>query len=212
MKVIDLTHTVTPAMPVYPGSKTPRFSTPCTIEKDGFLERIITLSSHTGTHIDAPAHIIPLAATLDRLPVSRFAGSAAVIDLTGLKSARIEPRELLPYEGLIKNSEFVLIFTGWSRYWGEQEYFRGYPVLTDEAALRLADFQLKGVGVDVISVDEAGSTELPIHKILLGRGLVVIENLAHLDQLPSANFTFCCFPLKLGDAEASPVRAAAICR
>lgn len=210
MKTIDLSHAITPRMPLYPGTPPPVFKTAHTIDKDGFAERDVTLSSHIGTHIDAPAHVIPRTATLDQMSINRFAGRALVIDLTGLRGSKIEPAKLEYDLALIKTCEFVLLHTGWSRYWGEQKYFEDYPVLTDEAALWLAGFHLKGVGVDMISVDEPGSTELFVHNTLLERGILIIENLAHLEQLPQSGFTFCCFPLKLEDAEASPVRAAAL--
>ncbi len=210
MKIIDLTHTVTPSMPLYPGTKPPKFPILCTVKKNGFTEKRISLASHTGTHIDAPAHIIPRGATLDQWPINRFAGHALVLNLTNLKTPHIEKEKLSHLEALIKDSEFVLLYTGWSRYWEQQKYFEDYPVLTLEAAHWLADFQLKGVGVDTISVDEPGSADLSVHNILLGRDIAIIENLVNLDQLPQTDFTFCCFPLKMEDAEASPIRAAAI--
>ncbi|MDQ1352673.1 MAG: hypothetical protein QG657_2979 [Acidobacteriota bacterium] len=197
-------------MPLYPGTKPPEFTTPFTIKKDGFTERNLSFSSHTGTHIDAPAHIISHGARLDQWPVNRFAGRAVVINLTNLKTPHIPLERLKRLETVIKESEFVLLHTGWSRYWGEGKYFESYPVLNIEAALWLADFQLKGVGVDTISIDEPGSTTLPVHNIILEGGKLVIENLAYLEQLPQTGFTFCCFPLKLEDAEASPVRAVGI--
>lgn len=210
MEIIDLTHTVTPGMPLYPGTKPPGLTTLCTIKKDGFTEKRISISSHTGTHMDAPAHIIPGGATLDQWTVNRFAGGAAVVDVTDLKTPHIRLEELKRHEASIKESEFVLLHTGWSRYWGEPQYFKEYPVLTPEAARWLADFQLKGVGMDTISADEPDSAALPVHNILLGAGAAIIENLVHLEQLPQTGFTFCCFPLKMEDAEASPVRAVVI--
>jgi arylformamidase len=210
MKIIDLTHTVTPGMPLYPGTKPPELTTLCTVNKNGFIEKRISISSHTGTHMDAPAHIIPQGATLDQWPVDRFAGRASVLDLTNLQTPHIEVEILKRHEQVIKKSEFVLLYTGWSRYWGRQEYFEGYPALTPGAARWLVDFQLKGVGMDTISADEANSIHLPVHNILLERDMAIIENLVHLDRLPPTDFIFCCFPWKMEDAEASPIRAAGI--
>lgn len=210
MRVIDLTHIITPGMPLYPGTKPPESTTLCTVEKNGFTEKRISISSHTGTHIDAPAHILPGGATFDRWTADHFAGYASVLDFTNLQTPYIEVEKLRCYEPIIKKSEFVLLHTGWSRYWGEEKYFGGYPVLTPEAAQWLVEFQLKGVGMDTISVDEADSVNLPVHHILLEYGIVIIENLVHLDRLPLMNFTFCCFPFKMEDAEASPVRAVGI--
>ena len=210
MKVIDLTHIVTAGMPLYPGTKPPKLTTLCTIKKNGFTEKRISISSHTGTHIDAPAHIIPGGETLDQWSANRFAGSASVLNFTNLKIPYIQVEALRCHESIIRESQFVLLHTGWSQYWGDQNYFEGYPVLTPEAARWLVDFQLKGVGLDTISADEPDSANLPVHNILLERNIAIIENLVHLDQLPETNFTFCCFPLKMESAEASPIRAVGI--
>lgn len=210
MKIIDLTHTVMPGMPLYPGTKPPKLSTLCTINKNGFTERRISISSHTGTHMDAPAHVIPRGATFDQWSIDRFAGCASVLDMTDLRTPSIGVEKLKCHASIIKKSEFVLLYTGWSRYWGKQKYFRGYPVLTSEAALWLVDFHLKGVGMDTVSVDEPDAVNLPVHNIFLEWGTVIIENLVNLDRLPQSDFIFCCFPLKVEKAEASPIRAAAI--
>jgi arylformamidase len=209
MNIIDLTHTISPGMPVYPGDDPPVFTNRAAINEDGFVEKSITLGSHTGTHIDAPAHIIPYAPTLDRMPIDRFVGQGSVIDLTEMKNPEIDTALLKPYEHLFKNSEFVLLHTGWGRFWGQDRYFRDYPILSIESALWVRSFGLKGIGVDAISVDELEAADLPIHKILLER-MLIIENLTNLDKLPKTGFTFSCFPLKLENADASPVRALAI--
>jgi kynurenine formamidase len=209
MNIIDLSHTISPGMPVYPGDDPPVFTNHAEIDEDGFAARSITLGSHVGTHIDAPAHIIPHAPTLDRMPVDRFVGQGAIIDLTAVKTPEIGTSLLNPHEPLFKTSEFILLYTGWSRFWGQENYFREYPVLSIEAALWIRSFGLKGIGVDAVSVDEIQAADLPIHKILLER-MVIVENLTNLDKLPKTGFIFSCLPLKLENADASPVRAAAI--
>jgi kynurenine formamidase len=209
MNIIDLSHTISPGMPVFPGDDPPVFTNRAEIEEDGFFEKSITLSSHTGTHIDAPAHIIPYAPTLDRMPVDRFVGQGSVIDITEMKYPEIDTAFLNPYEPLFRTSEFVLLHTGWARFWGQEKYLRNYPILSIEAALWVRSFGLKGIGVDALSVDEVNAADLPVHKILLER-MLIIENLTNLDKLPKTGFTFSCFPLKLENADASPVRAVAI--
>jgi arylformamidase len=209
MNIIDLSHTISPGMPVYPGDDPPVFTNRAAIDEDGFAEKGITLGSHVGTHIDAPAHIIPYAPTLDRMPIDRFAGQGSVIDLTGMKNPEIDTSFLRSYESLFKTSEFILLHTGWHRFWGQDNYLRGYPILSIEAALWIRSFGLKGIGIDAISVDEIEAIDLPIHKILLER-MLIIENLTNLDKLPKTGFIFSCLPLKLENADASPVRAAAI--
>jgi arylformamidase len=206
---IDLSHTIRPGMPVFPGDEPPGFHTLASIPEDGYTEKRLTLGSHTGTHIDAPAHILAHAATLDRMPIASFIGPGSLIDITGINKPQIDVSHLTPHEKLFKASEFILLHTGWSRSWGQEDYFRGYPTLSIEAALWIRSFGLKGVGLDALSVDASDSTDLPIHKILLERSLI-IENLDHLELLPQTGFIFTCFPLKLENADASPVRAVAI--
>lgn len=208
-KIIDLTHTLCEGMPVFPGTELPQFEKVFTVEKNGFAEHRMTLLTHTGTHMDAPAHILPASQTLDQMPVDMFMGSGAVIHVAHLAGKKIEVSDLLPYEYLFKKSEFILFRSGWSRYWGEEKYFQDFPVLSVEAAEWMQQFKLKGVGVDVISVDATNALRLSVHTVLLSGGLV-IENLTNLEQLPESGFTFCCFPLKLADADGSPVRAVAI--
>lgn len=209
MNIIDLSHTIAPEMPVYPGDSPPVITSRAEINEDGFVEKSILFGSHTGTHIDAPAHIIPYAATLDRMPIHRFMGQASIIDLTGLEYPGINISSLQTYEPLFKTSEFILLYTGWSQLWGQEKYFKGYPILSLEAALWVDSFGLKGIGVDALSVDEPGSTDFPIHKILLER-MLIIENLTNLEKLPKTGFIFSCFPLKLENADASPTRAVAL--
>ena len=80
MKIVDLSYTVSPDMPVYPGTEQPVFIDACSIEETGFREKKITMYSHTGTHIDAPSHLIKDANTLDFLGIEHFYGSALMLD------------------------------------------------------------------------------------------------------------------------------------
>ena len=80
MNVIDLTYVISPDMPVYPGTEGPKLSPANTYEKDGFKETLLSMYSHTGTHMDAPAHLFAHCSTLDALPAGQFAGQAVVVD------------------------------------------------------------------------------------------------------------------------------------
>ena len=170
----------------------------------------LTLYSHTGTHIDAPAHIIAGTPTLDQLPLKQFCDRACVLDCTRSDAATVTLTDLHRRADLIRAHAFVILHTGWSRYWGQQRYFSGYPVLSGSAARWLADQGLTGIGVDAISADPAGSTRLAVHTILLGAGMVIVENLTNLAMVPDASFLFSCLPLKIKDADGSPVRAVAM--
>jgi len=197
-------------MPVYPDTEPPSIAVTCTIDQNGFVERKITLYSHTGTHIDAPAHIISGARTLDRIPVNHFVGKAFVLDVRSVEGLKINVFDLKPHEHLIERNEFLLLHTGRDDLWGEPGYFDGYPVLTDDAAEWLGRFELKGLGVDAISLDPPDSRVFPVHRCLLERGMVLIENLTNLQELPATGFMFACLPLNLEGGDGSPVRAVAI--
>jgi kynurenine formamidase len=110
----------------------------------------------------------------------------------------------------LRAADFLLLNTGWDGKWGSKGYFSGFPVLTPEAAEFLAESGLKGLGVDAVSVDPAGAEDLFVHRTLLGAGMLIVENLRGLGELPAFGFTFVCAPLPLSGADGAPVRALAL--
>jgi kynurenine formamidase len=198
MKYTDLTYTITENMPVYPGTEKPVLEK---LEIDGYRETLFHMFSHTGTHMDAPYHVFKDGRKLEDYSIEEFTGRAAVIDIPqGTKT--IEPEMLKSAEGF----GFVLLRTGWGSKWGRDEYFDGFPVLSLKAAEYLAGLRLKGIGLDCISVDEVGMNELPVHRVILGSGMLIIENLACLEMLP-AEVIFTARPLKYADSDGCSVRA-----
>jgi len=210
IQVIDLSHTIEPDMPCYPGTPGPVFQSICSIEEEGFAEQLLTISSHTGTHVDLPSHILKDAPSLDMFGIGRFAGKGLAIDVRGTPNQIISIETLQPVLALIRECEFLLLCTGWSCYWNTSDYYKGYPALSSDAAQWLTGFDLKGVGVDTMSVDAPDAQTFPVHTILLQNGTLILENLSNLQLLLHRPFTFCGFPLKLARAEASPLRAVAL--
>ena len=210
MKIIDLSHFIDAGMPVFPDTEPPAFEETASIETNGYREKRIALCSHTGTHMDAPAHIVPGTKTLDQLPVETFCGDAFLLNCAGTRKGTVDLQDLLPHTDAIRKHPFILLHTGWSQYWGDEGYFSGYPVLTPDAAQWLANLGLKGIGMDTISADRFDSVDLSNHNILLGAGMVIVENLTDLSAIPTESFMFACFPLKIKDADGSPVRAVAM--
>ena len=210
MKIIDLTHSISPDMPVYPGTEQPVFETGCTIEKNGFLEQKMSFFSHTGTHMDAPAHMIENGKTLDQLSMEHFYGEALMVDVSKSNRPIIGIDAFASHGEILEQIGFLLIYTGWSRYWHSDRYFSDYPVLSVEAAKWLCRFNLKGIGLDAISADTADSTDFPIHMVIMPNNTVIIGNLNNLNAVPTRRFLFSCFPLKIAGADGSPVRAVAL--
>jgi kynurenine formamidase len=207
MLLYDLTHPITPDMPVYPGTEPPVIRQANTLERDGFAEKFIGMYSHTGTHVDAPAHMLPGAPTLDDLGVGHFHGPARVLDAAGWPELGMD---LLLARQAELEAEFVLFRTGWSSRWGHPDYYQGFPVLTSEATRWLCGRGLKGVGFDAISADPVASAGFENHLALFRAGMIIIENLTGLEPLVGLDFTFSCLPLKLTQADGSPVRAVAM--
>jgi arylformamidase len=210
MRVIDLSQVIEENMPVYPGTAQPVLDAACTVESCGFYERRLVVWSHTGTHMDAPAHILADGAMLDQMPAQSFVGRGCVVDTREFAGQEVSLEYLKEHGEIIKQADFMLLRTGWDAHWGKDAYYSGYAVLSNQAAKWLAGLGLKGMGMDCISPDGPEPTDYQVHKTLFAAGMVMIENLCKLDQLPQAGFWFSCLPLKLKDADGSPLRAVAM--
>lgn len=209
MNILDLTYVISPHMPVYPGTEGPTLSPACTHEKDGFQETLLSMYSHTGTHMDAPAHVFAGRASLDELPASQFVGKATVIRCDDLGEGGKITMEHLRNNPAAEQADFLLFYTGWGKFWGKPEYFGNYPCVTNQVVDFLIQTGKKGVGLDTISLDPIAS--LTLHRQLLSTNkTVIIENLCNLDKLPQGLFTFCALPLRYENADGSPIRAVAI--
>lgn len=212
MRVIDLTHVISEDMPVYPGTEGPKLAPANTYEKDGFKETLMTMYTHTGTHMDPPAHLYKGRTTLDQFPITQFVGKALVIDCTDLKEGDlIRMDRIEQVKEKADKAEFLLFRMGWDKYWGTEKYFGDYPYIHDPVVDYIIAGNKKGVGLDVIGIDPIAHEDLPIHKKLFKNNeIVVIENLMNLDLVGTDLFTFCALPMKHIDADGSPIRAIAL--
>ena len=211
MKVIDLTHIIDENMPVYPGTEAPVFAQANTYEKDGFKETKISMFTHTGTHIDPPAHLYSGRTTLEQFPISQFIGKALVIDCRELKEGdAITMNQLQPYAEKLGQADFLLFHLGWDKRWGTEEYFGDYPCIDDGVMQFILDSNYKGIGFDVIGLDPIADENLTRHKKLFKtKDIVNIENLCNLEQCGEDLIWFSCYPLKLNQCDGSPIRAVA---
>ena len=212
MKIIDLTHTITENMPVYPGTERPSLKPTNTYEVDGFKETLISMFSHTGTHIDPPAHIIRDGKTLDSFDASSFVGKALVINCMDIQDGEeIKMEHIAPYKETLKKVDFLLFNTGWDKKWGKDDYFGNYPCISDEVLDFIIDGEYKGIGFDVIGLDPIGDASLTRHnKLFKLKQIINIENLKNLDKCGKETFTFICLPIKINNSDGAPARAIAI--
>lgn len=209
MKVIDLTHTISEDMPVFPGSETPKLTTKSTYEKDGFKETLLQMYSHVGTHMDPPAHIFANQKTLDQFSPEQFIGKALVVDCRDLKEGQAITIDKINIDKA-KLADFLLFNLGWDKRWNLDTYFNDYPCIDDTVLEFILNSNFKGIGFDVMELDPLRDENLTRHKALFkDTDIVNIENLTNLDQCGNDLFWFSCFPLKIENCDGSPIRAIA---
>jgi len=184
-----------------------------TIEQTGFQSNIWTFEEHTGTHVDAPAHILPSGPSIDKVSLSRYVGRGIALDFFNHPAkGAIEKRDIvrgLADEGLDdgpRPDSVLLFYTGYTRRFGTQTWMDN-PVLSSEACTFLARLKVKAIGFDAASPDRE---PYPAHTLLLPRGIAIYENLVNLERLLHKRFIFVGAPLSLVGGTASPVRAFAI--
>jgi len=206
MRVIDLTYLIEEGMPVYPDTEPPILAQANTIARDKFCETKLTMYSHTGTHIDAPGHVVEGGTLLDEFPADQFVGRAVVIDCTDCKG-EIPLSKVTECKGA-EQADFLLFRTGWEQCWGKDEYFGAYPVVSEEVIDFVIKGNYKGIGFDTIGLDPVGT--LKLHLKLFTKDIINIENLCNLGICGSGLFDFACLPLKFQNADGAPARAVAV--
>lgn len=219
-RMIDLSHPLEPATPPWPGNPPVEFKVlsaippergpgdrgeagaPVLCNTSQFL-----LSSHTGTHMDAPAHFYNGVPTIEQVPLDQCIGRAVLVDVRKIgHRGEIKPGDFTAREKEIKAAGKVVFWTGWSSRWGHDDYFVDYPILGEPAARWLVERGVHLVGFDTASPDRDPHA---VHYTLLAANMVIVENLRGLEQIGQDAFDLIVIPLPLKGLEASPVRAIA---
>ncbi|RMF83291.1 MAG: cyclase family protein [Nitrospinota bacterium] len=208
--VIDLSHRIDESLPFYPGDPRPEIREFARIDRDGFCVHQLHLGTHTGTHIDAPSHFIPAGRTIEQLELDRFIGPAVVIDCTdkGTREA-ITLEDITRHSGSIGAGDIVLFYTGWDRKLHSPRY-ADHPYLLPEGAEWLVEQGVKVVGIDALNIDPTWTNHFPVHDILLGKEVLIVENLTNLDRIKDSRPLVMLLPLPLAGCDGSPIRAVAL--
>lgn len=210
MEVYDLTQTYKNGMTSYSEEESFKKENLYNVKVDGYNVSSLYLSTHTGTHIDVPKHIFEDGYTLDDFDTKEFIGNAYIIDCRHLSVIDLEVLE--KYKDNILKCDYLILKTGWERYFNSEKYFFDYPTLTCEASNFLGNIKsLTGIGTDCISIDSEKSEELYNHKNLLSKNKIIIENLCNLDVLDNS-FEIIIAPLKIAEGDGAPTRVYAIKR
>lgn len=204
---IDVTATLDPATtPVYEGDAPMKFEFLKDMRKgDGFTLSVLSLGAHSGTHIDAPMHFIRDGVSIDRVSLEPLIGPARVIDIPD-SVQRIDATELNRHEW--RGAERVIFRTRSSqRGWMKSPTFhRDFAYIAPDAAQLLADAGVQMVGIDYISAEQFGAPEPLTHRILLGKGIPIVEGLA-LQGIGAGDYEVIVLPMKVAGHEGAPARA-----
>ena len=222
--VIDLSHTLSPNNPVWPGVVSPgERSTVYTVEENIIYSQRWTFEEHQGTHMDFPAHFIADGQRVDAFPADGLVGPAVVIDIAiraeDDPDAWVTVDDLQAWEmenGEIPEGAFVLMYSGWEHLIGTQAFFGDdsglhFPGFSGEAAEWLVSQRsIHGVGVDTLSLDRAVTATFDAHYMILGSGLVGIENVANLAAIKDMSATIVCGIPKYEEGSGGPARILAL--
>ena len=212
MPLIDVSHTVVHGQVTYKGLPAPLICdylsredsrshyAPGTEFQIGKIEMV----ANTGTYVDSPFHRFPHGVDLSGLPLTSLANLEAVV-VTAAPGHRAVDEGA--FAGLAVRGKAVLVSTGWSRYFGSDQYFEGHPFLTEGAAQYLCEAGAALVGIDSLNIDDTADGRRPVHTTLLGAAIPIVEHLTRLDDLPTRGFKFFAVPVKVQGMGTFPVRA-----
>lgn len=215
-RVIDLTHTIDENSPSWDGSC--GFKHEIKLDYDcssavQFRVQQIKMNAGIGTHMDAPAHCIPGASTIDELQLSNLIAPCIVIDVSKSAHERysVSPEDIKDFEknhGTINHGSFIMIQTGWEQFWCDSEKYRNnhlFPSISGAAAELLLDRGIVGLGIDTLSPDRSEDA-YPVHALILGAGKYIIENAANLSSLPAKGSFILALPIKTKGGTEAPLR------
>jgi len=212
MKIIDLTLTVSDEIPTFPGSPQPSFIPWENVKEDGYNLELLFLSTHTGTHMDAPYHFLEKGAKIHEISLKKLVSEAILIKSKKKSGGSITKTDIQKFEkkhGKITGFSSVIFYTGWQRNLQKKYYFEKNPGLSVSAAKYLASKKINLVGIDSPSIDLGTDSKFSVHQIFAKKGMLIVENLANLEKIKSSKFHLVVLPLKLKNATGSPVRAIA---
>lgn len=209
--LIDLSHTIFDGLITYKGLPAPVIcdylgrenSKEFYEEGTSFQIGKIEMVTNTGTYIDCPFHRYAQGHDLSQIALQQCA-DLDTVTITAYRATEIGEEY---FEGKEIGNKAVLVYTDWARHWSSPQYFEGHPYLTEGAAIYLKESGVKLVGIDSHNIDDTAGKSRPVHSILLGAGILIVEHLCNLEQLPESGYTFNAVPPKIKGAGTFPVRA-----
>jgi kynurenine formamidase len=165
----------------------------------------IEMVANTGTYLDAPFHRYATGKDLSELPLERLANLAGTVVTADFSKGRAISSAA--FKGHDLRGQAVLVRTGWDAHWRTEQYVEGHPYLTKDATEYLLEAGVALVGIDSLNIDDTADLSRPVHSLLLGSEVPVVEHLRGLGELPGAGFRFFAVPVKVKGMNTFPVRA-----
>ncbi|MHC4714546.1 MAG: cyclase family protein [Planctomycetota bacterium] len=202
-EIIDISVPVSKTLVTWPGDPKPDIYYVKTLAEGGTSNTsAFAMSTHIGTHVDAPLHYIEGATPVDKVPLATLIGRARVVDMRG--KAVITPADLEAAD--LEGAERLLFKTDASGYWADPVFHEEFPHLDDDSARDLVERRVKLIGVDYLSVEQYKGRTRKTHRILLEGNIIIIEGL-NLSEVEPGDYQLICLPLRLAGFEAAPARA-----
>ncbi len=204
MHIYDITAPLSSALPVYPGDPEVTI-TPLAQLQWGDAANVsrLVLSSHTGTHLDAPRHFFAEGLAIDGLDLHVLMGPARVCAFPQV-TTHLTADDLRPLG--LAGTKRLLLQTPNAALWQKTGFQTNYVALTESAAYLLVEMGVQLVGIDYLSVDAFERQDFPVHRILLGAGVLILEGL-DLRAVPPGDYELLALPLLLQHGDGAPVRA-----
>ena len=204
MNVYDISVPLRPNMPTYEGEPGPALEFRKLLSKgDSSTVSVLSLGSHTGTHVDAPAHFIDGADSIERLPLDALVGPVYVADFGGDTHITAADLESLAIPG---DCQRLLFKTRNGPFWDDPEFHSDFIALAPDAATKLVERGIRLVGIDYLSIERFHARPHEVHTTLLAGGVVILEGL-DLRRVTPGSYFLVCAPLNVVGAEAAPARA-----
>lgn len=228
VQIVDLTHSLNEKSPFWPGEDYQPFQlkTIATLEKNGVSSKAFAMPEHFGTHLDAPCHFEQGQPTIDEIASEDLFAPGVVVDVTMAAEAdpdyRLSVADLVAWEkehGAIPKRGIVFLRTGWSRFWDSNVRYRNQDTMgkmhfpgfsADAARWLIKERNVRGIGIDTLSIDHGPSKDFIVHHIINGAGRYGLENVASLEKLPPRDFFVIVAPIKISSGTGGPTRLFAL--
>ena len=204
MATIDATMPIRSAMPIFPGDPAVQVEVERSLARgDPYSISILTLGTHTGTHVDPPSHFVVGGATLDEIDLEALNGACRLVTVAPGRSSVFEEDVRRVPEG----TERVIFRTANSERWARGEgFFQDFVDLSPPAALALVRRGIRLVGIDSLSVESDPTMDYPVHHALLSNGTLILEGLC-LSGAPEGEYRLRCLPIRIAQGDGGPCRA-----